>query len=77
MYVELRALEALLHQRVRCFNHHFWQSKPVSSLGLVPLQDLAHTLAETPLTRHSDPAAGFDGADTRPTHRPKAYIRGC
>jgi hypothetical protein len=38
--IELRALEALLHQRVRCSNHHCWQSKPVSSLGLVPLQDL-------------------------------------
>jgi hypothetical protein len=40
-----RALEAFLHQRVRCSNHHFWRSKPVSSLGLVPLQDVAGTLA--------------------------------
>jgi hypothetical protein len=74
--IELRALEALLHQRVRCFNHHCWQSKPVSSLGLVPLQDFAHTLAGMPLTRPTYPATDFDGADTRSTHRPSAYVRG-
>jgi hypothetical protein len=60
-----RALEALLHQRVRCLDVPLLAaSKPDSSLGLVPLQDLpAFTAGYAPISRWPYPATGFDGAN--------------
>ena len=50
-------LEALLHQRVRCLDDRCQSAKPVSSLGLVPLQDFAFALAGGPVAGSADPAS--------------------
>jgi hypothetical protein len=74
--VRARALEALLHQRVRCFSRRCQLLKPVSSLGFGPLQNVAVALAGQPVAGLADPAAAFDGARCKHrTHRAMAYVR--